>query len=546
MIEMRLWALSVVVAVMGAVAPVDAKPIRAKRTSDPRKLGAVARVNVGRELRPARPVGGRTDPLTLEDATAASIEKLLRGPMLRNGVTGLFVADAKTGEPLFAVNATDPLNPASNVKLISTATTLDLLGPEFRYPTRVLGQRPVAGVVKGDVYLLGSHDPTLTFRDLDDLAQSLQTRGVTQIDGNLVIGSDPTRDGIYRPIIPIEIVAGEPGQAPLANVPLGFDLVEIRMTAVTARWAMKPRLTYKTELATTPAGQPRIVLTIGGAIGKAGRVEYPLWTKQRTATAAYALIAGLRTRQIGFTGEVKVAELGDFVGDAVTHGSLPVEIGRHDSQTVADIAARVNKWSINWLSDRLVMTAAALVHQQPPSMELALAEMYEWLKRKPQLGKQTIVIDTGSGLSYRTQISPRELVSIVRSAGGFTGGDATTARAWMKSLAVAGRDGTLAGRFRNSDLGGRIAGKTGTLSTVIAISGVLDVDSQRPLAFALVTNTDTPLSKRLIRYAHDQVLRELASYLAKTTNRPAPAPPPPPPAPDLPDEPDEDESPPPP
>jgi len=72
------------------------------------------------------------------------IQRLLRGP-LRTGVTGLFVADAKSGEPLFAVNAGDPLNPASNVKLISTAAALELLGPEFRYPTRVLGPTPVGG-----------------------------------------------------------------------------------------------------------------------------------------------------------------------------------------------------------------------------------------------------------------------------------------------------------------------------------------------------------------------------------------------------------------
>src|SRR5215470_16704822 len=127
----------------------------------PGKDGAHARVAVGKEARPAREVIGRRDePLTLEEQTAKEIEKLLRGP-LAAGTTGLFVADAKTGEPLFAVNADDALNPASNVKMISTATALELLGADFRYPTRVLGPTPADGVVRGDVYLLGSHDPTL-------------------------------------------------------------------------------------------------------------------------------------------------------------------------------------------------------------------------------------------------------------------------------------------------------------------------------------------------------------------------------------------------
>jgi serine-type D-Ala-D-Ala carboxypeptidase/endopeptidase (penicillin-binding protein 4) len=491
----------------------------AKKATDPTKRGAVARVKIGREQRPLRPVGRSTEALTLEEQTATQLEKILRGPLLRNGVTALYVANAKTGEPLFEVNANDPLNPASNVKLISTATALELLGPEFRYPTRVLGQRPAQRVVKGDIYLLGSYDPTLSLADFHGLAGALAARGIERIEGNVVVGTNPTRDGIYRAVIPIEIVAGAPGEPPLVNLPPGFDLVEIRMTAKTAKVAMRPRLTYKSELATTPGGQPRIVLTIGGTIGKDGKVDYPLWTKQRTATAAYALIAALHARQITVGGELKVRELGDFMGEAVATGTLPVELARHESRPLSEIVQRINKWSINWLADRVVMTAAALVRREAPTMELALDAMYRWMSRHTKLPRQSIVLDTGSGLSYRTEISARALVSVIRGAGGFQTNDTDVARAWRHSLAIAGRDGTLKHRFRASSLGGRVIGKTGTLSTVIALSGILDVDPQRPLAFALVTNTDTPLSKRLVRSAHEQVIREISAYVEKTAAR---------------------------
>jgi hypothetical protein len=60
---------------------------------------------------------------------------------------------------------------------------------------------------------------------------------------------------------------------------------------------------------------------------------------------------------------------------------------------------------------------------------------------------------------------------------------------------------------------------------VIALSGVLEVDPQRPLAFSIVTNTVSPLSKPLIRRAHEQVLAEITRYLAKTSSRLAPVPP---------------------
>jgi serine-type D-Ala-D-Ala carboxypeptidase/endopeptidase (penicillin-binding protein 4) len=498
--------------------PVGRKPVA---TRAPRHDAAHARVAINRlgDLRPGREVIGRREqPLSPEEDTARQIEKLLRGP-LRIGVTGLFVADARTGEPLFAVNADDPLNPASNVKLIATATALELLGPDFRYPTRLLGALPDAGVVHGDVYLLGSYDPTLTVGDLDELAAGLAARGVTRIDGQLVVGADPTRDGVFRASIPIEVRAGEPGAPPIATAPAGMDLVSFTVAAKTATGPRpaRPRLTYKAEPTTDGTGRPHLTVTIGGTIGKAGAVSYALPTRERTALAAYALRAALHDHGVALAGDYRIGELGDFVGAATAAGSLPIELARHDSPRLAEIVARVNKGSINWLADRVIMTAAALVKREPPSMELALAAMYDWLDRHPGIRRDRVVLDTGSGLSYQTQITPHDLVAIVRSAAGyFPAPDDEVAHAWLDSLAVAGTDGTLTSRFRSVAMRGKLRGKTGTLSTAIALSGILDVDPARPLAFSIVTNGDTPLSARYVRRAHDQLVGLLCHYLGAT------------------------------
>src|SRR5262249_45438837 len=272
------------------------------------------------------------------------------------------------------------------------------------------------------------------------------------------------------------------------------ELVSIKVNATTARGPAAARLLAKEELTTDDQGRPHLVLTLGGVIGKGAALRYPLPTQQRTIAAAYWMIAALRAHRIAAGGDLKQLELGDFVGATVALGSLPVELGRHESRPVADIVATINKWSINWLADRLIMTAAGLTARKPPSMELGLEAMYAWLARHPHLGKQGIVLDTGSGLSYNTQISSQELGSIARSAPGSAPDDPSrpTADAWLHSLSVAGTDGTLTNRFRGTTAAGRIHGKTGTLSTVIALSGVLDLDPQRPLAFSLVTNSDAP------------------------------------------------------
>lgn len=517
----RLLAALLLATSTVAAAPAIATraPVVAPR---PRHDGAHARVEIAAKagvMRPAREVvGRREEPLTSEEDTAKQIEKLLRGP-LRYTNTGFYVADAKSGDPLFAVNADDPLNCASNVKMISTATALDLMGPSFRYATRLLGPEPDAtGTIHGNVYLLGTWDPTLVGADLDELGAQLTARGVKALDGNVITSADPMRDGLFRAVVAVDIKAGPPGEAPTASAPAGFDLVTFKILAKTATTVQRPHLTYTAATTTDAAGHMRVELTIAGTLGKGGATTYSLVTKERTADAAHAVRAALRAHQITVTGDIATAELGDFVGESVAKGGLPTELARHESATLAEIVTKVNKWSINWLADRVIMTTSALARRDVPSMDHALEAMYAWLARHPHVDKANALLDSGSGLSYRTRVTARELVSVVRSAAGFApDSDAQLARAWLGSLSIAGTDGTLSRRFRTPDLRGRIHAKTGTLSTVIAISGVLDFDPSRPLAFSIVTNGDRPLQKGYVRRAHEQLVGLLVKYLAKTS-----------------------------
>jgi D-alanyl-D-alanine carboxypeptidase/D-alanyl-D-alanine-endopeptidase (penicillin-binding protein 4) len=502
---------------VAANAVAKAKPTAATKTKAP--TTRAGRVTYGKELRTAREViGRREEPLTLEEQTAKQIERLLRGP-LRNSTTGLFVADAHTGEPLFAVNADDPLNPASNVKMISTATALELLGSTFKYTTRVLADEPDAtGTIHGDMFLLGTWDPTLAVTDMDQLAEQLSARGVKALAGDVIVGSDPTRDGIYRAMVPIEIKAGEPNQPPTASAPAGFDLFtfDVQAKTDTRPYHRQTRLRVTNDVITVD-GHKRIKVTVVGKIGKGGDTMVPLYAKDRTLVSAHALRAALKNHGITVTGDTHIAELGDFVGDTVKGHALPIELARHESPELQEIVRRVNKWSINWLADRVIMTAAALSSRTTPTMDGAVSAMYGWLQRHPQLKKDEVTIDTGSGLSYRTRISPEELVKVVRSAGGFADGtDQQAAKAWLDSLSIAGTDGTLRSRFKTSDVKGRMHCKTGSLSTVIALSGVLDLDPTRPLVFSIVTNTRAPLKKGYVRKAHEQLVGLIAKYVTAT------------------------------
>jgi D-alanyl-D-alanine carboxypeptidase/D-alanyl-D-alanine-endopeptidase (penicillin-binding protein 4) len=471
--------------------------------------------------RAAHEATGRRDPQTPEEATARDLERVIHAE-LGDAVTGLAVVDARTGEALFEVNADEKLNPASNVKMISTATSLELLGPTFRYPTRVLGPVPDdRGVLHGDVYLLGSWDPTLVATDLDELAAQLADGGVRELAGDVVIGGDDARDGIYHPNVTVTIAGGSAvGDAPIVTAPDGFDLAVPAVTAKTAEPGARAHLTYKLDAGKDDDGHARLVLSIAGTIGRGVATTYTLPTDARTLVAAHQLRAAMRQHAIVLDGDVAVAELPEFISGAVGRGALPVELARHESAALADIVAHVNKYSINWLADRVVISAAALHDRKPATIASGVDEMYGWLGRHAHVDRADAVLDTGSGLSYKTQLTPHELVRVVRGAAGFTedGFGATLARAWTDSLSIGGRDGTLTYRFRAPDVRGHLVGKTGTLSTAIALSGLLEVDPQRPLAFSIVTNTTTPLAKTAVRKTHEHLVGVICSYLVRTSS----------------------------
>ena len=506
------------------------KPTRGKVATQPTRSirGAkaivhpdLARVTIAGTPRGPSEQRGRnaTIAITADERTADAIDKILQGP-LRFGTTGFYVVDAVTGRELFAMHPDDPLNPASNVKLVSTAAALDLLGPDFRYTTRLLGPSPDDdGAVIGDVYLNGTYDPTLAVSGLDELATAIAARGIHRIDGDLVVGGPSTRDGIYRARVRVAIEAGAPGEPPTVVAGPPSDFLEVVNTAVTGKRAkVKGRLAVTSQVVERD-GHKRLQITVTGPIGKGKTVERHLSTKERHLYAAHLVRAALVRAGVTITGDVHVAELDAFVAAANLAGHLPIVLAERASAPLADIITQVNKRSINWLSDRIIATAAALRADQQPSMAQGIDAMYAWMDRTAGVARKDAILDTGSGLSYRTELSPRQIVKVLRTATGADAPDdpyrAACAAAFRHSLSIAGVDGTLRGRFRSA-LRGRVLGKTGTLTGVIALSGLMEGADGRTLAFSIVTNGHAANRKPSIRAAHEQLLGVLDRYLTET------------------------------
>ena len=441
----------------------------------------------------------------------SEIEAVWGGRVLRRGITAVHVADAATGAALYSVHADDGLNPASNVKLVSTATVLDALGPGWRYRTRVLGPLPDnAGVVHGSLYLRGMADPTLGHRGLAELAARARRLGITAVRGDIVLSDDLHRDTIASGTIKVSVRASRLGRAPAVTVTPASELIRVVNRAKTRRG--RNRLRVRTKMIDEPAG-PILEVEVSGRVRPGRALHYRRGVHRRSTFSGYALRAALRAAGIEIEGGVRLAELGDYVEEIAAAGSLPVELAVHESRPMEELVARVNKRSLNHLADRLVMTAAAQRYGGEPSMEGAVKAMREWLERAGVDGDR-VVLDTGSGLSYKTELSARDIVRVLRAAGGYQSA-LPSRETYRRSLSVAGVDGTLRGRFRKSSLRGSVIGKTGTLTGVIALSGFVTSAEGRTLVFSIVTNGNRHRQRRLVRRAHETIVEALNGFLER-------------------------------
>jgi D-alanyl-D-alanine carboxypeptidase/D-alanyl-D-alanine-endopeptidase (penicillin-binding protein 4) len=97
------------------------------------------------------------------DALRESLGSIFGNTTWRGATWGVMVRSLDTGDILYAVEPDEPLAPASNLKLLTTAAALRILGPNYRFRTYLLTDGRIAnGVLEGDLVLYGTGDPGIS------------------------------------------------------------------------------------------------------------------------------------------------------------------------------------------------------------------------------------------------------------------------------------------------------------------------------------------------------------------------------------------------
>ncbi len=443
-------------------------------------------------------------PLTrrVETAIANAVRRASRATgekvNARNVVVAVHVVDAaEGGYERISIQSDMSLRPASNMKLVTSAAALVLLGADATFETPILARGAVAaGVLQGDLIARAVGDP---FHDpagdgglarwLEPLAADLRRNGIESVRGALILDESTF------------LVPGPGPEWPSASeywkeycaLAGGFSANAGCLTAsvrpgsssgARAEVLVRPQfhgLTRRGEVRSVGRGH-RLDIAVGVSSGNVTvRGEIPLdvhtWSARFAHTDpvelfGHAVLGGLAARGI----EIE----GGFRRERDPEVSAAREVARMVSplaETLEPILADSN----NSVSDQLFLAVGHAVARAGTREggRRATATALERLGVSPD----GLVQVDGSGLSRADRVSARQLTSLLLAVGS---GDPDVAAAYEGALAVAGERGTLEKRMRDSVARGRVRAKTGFISGTSGLSGFVETLSGRRLVFSIL------------------------------------------------------------
>ena len=473
------------------------------------------------------------------------IAALLDQPKFAAARWGVLV---KTGgdKIIFERDAGKAFMPASNMKLYTSAAALDAFGPEFKIKTSVYAARPVkAGRVNGDLILYGRGDPNLSPRfdgdnpdkysdhkpadkiaAIERLADRIKAAGVKTITGNLIGDDSFFADDLIGPGWEWDDLQFYYG-AEISALTVNDNCVSFTVTPG-KKAGDKPVVTVQPQTeyvkiinhATTVAdGAARVGVNrplnsntiefFGSMPRTRDKFEVNIAIHDPAAFAAMLLKEALARRKIRVLGKVKRVD-----ATARINNPLPVtEIASVESEPLAELLKVVNKQSQNLHTELLLRQLGASfgLHEldeygRPKTTLVRGNEARRQFLLKASVDVAPLSLRDGSGLARQDLVTPRATARLLE----FMLTHAHT-NVFRESLVVAGTDGTLERRMRDTAAAGNFRGKTGTLSYVNALSGYVTTKRGHVVILSSMGNNYTGPG-RDVTAVLDQICVLLADY----------------------------------
>ena len=429
---------------------------------------------------------------------------------------GILIVDAASGETLYEQNPDSFFVPASNMKLFTTALALAKLGPDYRFHTTIemRGKLSKKGKLEGDLVLLGRGDPNLSNRKfpfvkeveqegppeavLNELAAAIQAKGIREIKGDVIADDSYFPSERYPSGWEIDDMVWSYGSA-ISAIVVNDNTVTLTLQPGAipgdpATFTLEPQtveFAVRNEVITAPAGtKPDLTLTrepgaplvvIRGVVPvKNNPRKLVLAIEEPAEHAAMLLKRLLQERGIKIRGQARAQHEAVLSSNSGTIKD-PLVLAEHVSVPLSDALQPINKMSENLHTEVLLRAAArqAGLWNGPEGLAKFAAEFYE----SAGIAAGDVVQSDGSGLSRRNLVTPRAVVALLQYVSKQPWFDV-----YYSSLPVAGVDGTLADRMKDSPAAGRIHAKTGSVEHVRTLSGFADTLSGHRVIFSILSN----------------------------------------------------------
>ena len=399
-------------------------------------------------------------------------------------------------DTLYTVNPGKLLMPASALKVVTLAAAADRLGWDYAYETRLVADGKVeGGTLDGNLVIVGTGDPSIDRQTLDSWADSLKAAGVSRITGRVLADARAFRgegvgfgwswdDLAYYYAAPVAAaqyrenavdLTLRPGASPGAAVSYEIAPAGIHGLRIENRMQTRGANTVMEFVARRPANSPSVILEGVMAAGSRPVVQrLSVHDPPRFLAAAFA--EALLAR-----GVLVAAPEVDPESTPLRDYSVANALVTHKSVQLRTLARRLMEASQNQYAETLIKTLGA--RGGTPTFEGGLKAV-ESVLASWGLAEGDAVLRDGSGLSRYNFVTPRLLVQVLTRMHR----EPVHNGPFLSALNVAGQDGTLAARLKDTAAAGNARAKDGAMSGVRALCGFVATRDQEPLVFAILVN----------------------------------------------------------
>jgi serine-type D-Ala-D-Ala carboxypeptidase/endopeptidase (penicillin-binding protein 4) len=409
-----------------------------------------------------------------------------------NADVAVYVKSMKHGDTLYSRNIHQSLTPASTLKVLTAEAALLFLGPEYRFSTQLLTDAKTVknGVLQGNLYIVFSGDPSLTYYDLVDLLMALKSQQINTIAGNVYLDNTAYDQRFYGPgweSKDKKYYYAAPISASIINHNyLSFQVAPSKVAGRAAQVMTSPKYFYptiKNSVVTKSSGSRACSVHLSSEVGSTISIDGCMPKGRYAWGVGYVVTDVPEYNRALFKNSL--SRLSVKVLGTVTFASAPENlslVSQHASKPLRVLINDMLKKSDNIIAGALFKKLGQLYTKKPGSWENGSIAVSQILSKHAGMNTRGMRILDGSGLSPDNLTTPSQMMQVLD----FAFHHPETSDDFITALPIAGVDGTL--KHRMGNIARKVRAKTGTISGVVSLAGYALTSDKEPLAFVIMIN----------------------------------------------------------